>query len=269
MKDFLDGVTEPDSIRARHFVRHVERGIAEVGGAITWHCDHWVGEMSRGDTRKFVIGYSFPLNAVSSARVADDKVATTTILRENKVPCVEHRLVRPAWSGTEQIGWQAELPVVVKPNVESGGRDVHLVHTLDELDRTISELAERHRALAWSPFLEIGDEYRTVFLDDELLLAFRKVRADNGEWRHNLHFGATPEVCADPSTVDLLTDLGRDTMAALTLRFATVDIVTTPNGPLVLEVNSGVSLERFSRHSPEYTDLAGQVYARAVAAALR
>ncbi|WP_253890498.1 ATP-grasp domain-containing protein [Actinokineospora diospyrosa] len=268
MKDFLDGVAGPSSITDRHFVRHVERAVAELGGSIAWHSGHWIGEISRGGARGLIIGYSFPLNNVASAKAADDKVATTVLLLAAKVACVEHRLVRPGWTGSPSVNWDRELPVVVKPNVESGGRGVRLATATSELDTAIKELSGRYRALAWSPFLAVEDEYRTVFLDGELLLAFRKIRADPAEWRHNLHLGATPEVCADPSTVDRLRQVGGDAMAALGLRFATVDVVVVDGELLVMEVNSGVSLERFSRHSREYSALAGDVYARAVAASV-
>ncbi|WP_285611218.1 ATP-grasp domain-containing protein [Actinokineospora globicatena] len=268
MKDFLDDVAGSTSITDRHFVRHVERAIAELGGVVAWHSGHWIGELCRGAARGLIIGYSFPLNNVASAKAADDKVATTVLLRAAKIGCVEHRLVRPGWTGSPAVNWDRELPVVVKPNVESGGRGVLLAHTTSELDAAVRELSQRYRALAWSPFLEVDDEYRTVFLDGELLLAFRKVRTDPGEWRHNLHLGATPEVCVDPSTVDKLTQVGGDAMAALGLRFATVDVVVVDGEHLVMEVNSGVSLERFSRHSREYSALAGDVYARAVAASV-
>ncbi|MBM7771991.1 ribosomal protein S6--L-glutamate ligase [Actinokineospora baliensis] len=268
MKDFLDGVAGPSSITDRHFVRHVERAVAELGAGITWHSGHWIGEISRGAARGLIIGYSFPLNNVASAKAADDKVATTVLLAAAKVPCVEHRLVRPGWTGSAPVNWDRELPVVVKPNVESGGRGVLLAATRSELDSAIRELSGRYRAIAWSPFLTVADEYRTVFLDGELLLAFRKVRTGATEWRHNLHLGATPEVCVDPAVLDRLTQVGGDAMTALGLRFATVDVVVVDGEHLVMEVNSGVSLERFSRHSREYAALAGDVYAKAVAASV-
>ncbi|RLK54568.1 ATP-grasp domain-containing protein [Actinokineospora cianjurensis] len=268
MKEFLDGVVGSAGITDRHFVRHVERAVAELGGRVAWHSGHWIGELILGASRGLIIGYSFPLNNVASAKAADDKVATTVLLRAAKVGCVDHQLVRPGWSGSPSIRWERELPVVVKPNTESGGRGVRLVSTIDELHSAIGELSTRYRAIAWSSFLSITDEYRTVFLDGAMVLAFRKVRSDPTEWRHNLHLGATPEVCTDQSTLDSLAQVGADAMVALGLRFATVDVVVVDGEHLVMEVNSGVSLERFSRHSREYSALAGEVYAKAVAASV-
>ncbi|PPK70202.1 ATP-grasp domain-containing protein [Actinokineospora auranticolor] len=263
--DFPEGV--PGNIGGRHFVGHVERAAAAVGAFVTWHCDHWVAEISRGAARELLIGYTFPLNDAAASQIAWDKVAASAVLESAKVACVGHRLIRPDWAFGETVDWTPELPVVIKPNVAYGGRGVLLARTADEVAAAVAELLPRYPAIAWSPFLEIADEYRTVFLDGEPLLVFRKVRADNGEWRHNLHFGAVPELCE--STVDGLVDLGRDAMSALGLRFAAVDVVTTAEGVKVLEVNSGVSLERFSRCGPEFAARAGQVYARAVEACLR
>ncbi|WP_285505884.1 ATP-grasp domain-containing protein [Actinokineospora sp. NBRC 105648] len=268
MTNALGGVVGADAISGRQFVRHVDSAVAGLGGRVEWHSGHWVAEISLGPVRRFVIGYAFPLNNVASAKVADDKVATSVVLGRAGVERVEHHLLRPGWGGSPEVDWLRELPVVVKPNVGSAGRGVHRARTLDELDKALAELVPDYPALAWSPFLDVTDEYRTVFLDGEMLLAFRKVRTNPDEWRHNLHHGAVPVVCTDQSEVDRLAALGRGAMAALGLRFATVDIVGTPGGDRVLEVNSGVCLERFGKHSPDGERRAREVYARAVAASL-
>ncbi|MEV7550922.1 hypothetical protein AB0N89_14980 [Amycolatopsis sp. NPDC089917] len=265
----MDADPPRSGLADRHFVRHLENAVAEAGGTIAWHADHWLAEIRRDADRALVLGYSFPLNNVAAAKIADDKAASSTLMRAAGVPCLQQSLLRAAWRGNRQVDWRAELPIVLKPNAESGGRDVHRVHTEAELDALVSALSPRYRALAWSPLLDVEDEFRAVLLDGELLLAYRKVRPpDSQEWRHNLHFGAVPEVCGDHRTKQGLATLGRSATDALSLRFATVDIVTVQGDPLVLEVNSGVSLERFSHHGEENFRLAGRVYGDAIRACL-
>jgi len=53
---------------------------------------------------------------------------------------------------------------------------------------------------------------------------------------------------------------------ALGLRFASADIVASGDGLTVLEVNSGVCLERFSNSGPDHFRQAAQVYYRALRA---
>ncbi|MER6665517.1 hypothetical protein ABT256_13320 [Amycolatopsis japonica] len=263
----IDADPPRSGLADRHFVRHLENAVAEAGGTLAWHADHWLAEIRRDTDRALVLGYAFPVNNVVAAKIADDKAASSTIMRAAGVSCLHQSLWRPAWRGNQPVDWSVELPIVLKPNAESGGRDVHRVRTEGELEGLISTLSERYRALAWSPLLDVENEFRAVLLDGELLLAYRKVRPpDSHEWRHNLHFGAVPEVCTDPLTSERLAALGRSAMDALSLRFATVDIVTVEGGFLVLEVNSGVSLERFSRYDAENCRLAGRVYSEAVRA---
>ncbi|EMD21915.1 ATP-grasp domain-containing protein [Amycolatopsis azurea] len=265
----IDADPPRSGLADRHFVRHLENAVAGAGGTIAWHADHWLAEIRRDAGRALVLGYSFPLNNVAAAKIADDKAASSTLLRSGGVPCLHQSLLRPAWRGNRSVDWPVELPVVLKPNAESGGRDVHRVHTEGELEALVSSLSPRYRALAWSPLLDVEDEFRAVLLDGELLLAYRKVRPpDSREWRHNLHFGAVPEVCGDHRVNQRLATLGRSAVDALSLRFATVDIITVDGSYLVLEVNSGVSLERFSHHGEENFRLAGGVYAEAIRACL-
>lgn len=68
------------------------------------------------------------------------------------------------------------------------------------------------------------------------------------EWRHNLAFGAQPEVITpDNILYNALADIALSAAKAINLGFCTVDILQNLSGELkVLEVNSGVSVEKFA-----------------------
>lgn len=189
---------------------------------------------------------------------------------------------------------------VLKDNEGTGGMEVFRVRNRTELEQRALGLFQIARSLAISPFLPIRDETRLVMIDGECVLAYAKHRAeitgdgrhsvgqllamrqaastyDNpqvsltaipamGErvplqWRHNLGLGAEARVL-DPAVPALREPLvlARKAMAALTLRFASIDIVTVGNTPMVLEANAGVMLEVASR--PEFggRDLADRIY---------
>lgn len=89
------------------------------------------------------------------------------------------------------------------------------------------------------------------------------------QWRHNLGLGARPEVL-DPASpgIALALQLARQALAALTLRFASIDVVRVDGRLMVLEANSGVMLESATLASSEGDALADRIYHRALDLAL-
>ncbi|MBM7810264.1 ATP-grasp domain-containing protein [Saccharothrix algeriensis] len=259
----------------RHFVALVEQAAAASGAKVRRHSDHWLAEVVGDDRRVLVIGQVFPLNNAASAQVATDnqvatdKVATCRLLGDAGVPAVPHHLLRfadladPVALARSLVG----LPAVLKLHRESSGVDVLRARTAEDAARVLGHLAARSRAIAVSPFLVIDDEYRVVVLDGEVLLVYRKVIAP-GEWRHSLKFGARPDPAVPPATRAALVPMVRDAMRALELRFASVDIALVGGAPMVLEINSGVTLEHFSQAGPQHQALAADVYRAAIHASL-
>lgn len=86
--------------------------------------------------------------------------------------------------------------------------------------------------------------------------------------RHNLGAGSTPSLVADPAEAASLAELGLAAAAELGAVFCSVDVVDSEAGREVLEVNSGVMLERLAAESPEWWDRAAAVYESALLLAL-
>lgn len=256
------------------FVEQLSSAAATLGIRLTWHSDFWVARLTKGAVTKHVIGYTFPLNDAAAAQVTSDKAAAYALLRSTNLPAVPHRLLR--FHGMEPAEWTSavldgmSLPVVAKPHTGSGGVDVYRAATYEELDKTLTLLAERYRAITVSPFLNVDDEYRAVVLDREVKLIYRKVRNTEtkdgqvGEWRHNLRLGAYPELLDAGVAHDGLSALAIKATDALGLTFASVDIVTTGRQLQILELNSAVTLEHFSQHSPQYAEMALAIYETAL-----
>jgi glutathione synthase/RimK-type ligase-like ATP-grasp enzyme len=89
------------------------------------------------------------------------------------------------------------------------------------------------------------------------------------EWRHNLGQGAraVPVDANEPAHAAEL-DLARRAMAALGLRFASVDVVAVAGAPRVLEINAGVMLEVAAATSAGGTATADGIYHAALDLAL-
>ncbi|MFD2686337.1 RimK family alpha-L-glutamate ligase [Streptomyces phyllanthi] len=211
--------------------------------------------------------------------MASDKVATSVLLSDDGVPNVPHSLLRlrPDESVAEAaVG--LSVPVVLKPLNASGGRDVHRARTPVGLLDVLSTLTSRYSALTVCPWVPIRHEYRVVVLNGRTELAFEKrcTRPELGtdpvgwddcvEWRHNLKFGASAVVLDEPELCGSLGGLARRAMVSLGLVFGSVDIVDVHGELAVIEVNSGVCLERFSRQDSACYAAAERVYEAAVEA---
>jgi glutathione synthase/RimK-type ligase-like ATP-grasp enzyme len=82
------------------------------------------------------------------------------------------------------------------------------------------------------------------------------------QWRHNLGLGARPGIVdVDAKEHAEALELARRAMAALGLTFGSVDVVTTPEGLRVMEVNAGVMLE-VAASGETGAELADRIYHR-------
>lgn len=265
-------MTHTTATRRRAFVDQISLACAEVGATINWHSDNWVAEITYPPRRVLVIGQVFPLNNAAASHVASDKVAAYQLLAAAGVDAVPHHLLRypmaPEAMFTRALDACGGVPLVVKPHRESSGYDVRRASDRAELRYLLDYYATKYRAIAVSPWQDVLDEYRVVVLDGSPLLVYRKDLAEGPEWRHNLQFGARPDLDVQPQLRDSLEEMAQAAMGALDLRFASVDVIRLADRLLVLEVNGGVTLEHFGHASDRHRQLADDVYRAAVRASL-
>jgi len=102
---------------------------------------------------------------------------------------------------------------------------------------------------------------------------YARVPADGEEvllnWRHNLAQGSVAMILDthDPEAREVCA-LAQRAVQALEVQVASVDIVHTPAGPKILEVNSGIMMESLARHHPDGRALACRFYDRILCASL-
>jgi glutathione synthase/RimK-type ligase-like ATP-grasp enzyme len=239
--------------------------------SIEWLSDYWLCVISADGVEQRIIGGYFPINDAANAHLANDKAATSEILRRAGVTTIPHSLFRPQGRSVEacceDVLARWSPPIVLKPNLGSGGVDVCKVATPHELCEVLTQLTGRHLALAVSPYCPIDREVRCVVLDGRLKLAFEKVRPTAGpavdEWRHNLRLGRVPRLVDMHSEVHVV-ELALAACNAMQLRFATIDVVTHGTDASVLEINSSVTLDRFSSFSEAHWVLARDLYEDAI-----
>lgn len=162
----------------------------EFGLTISTAFTDWVIRLAHPDGRRILIfGYDFGLNSSSSAEIARDKGATSHLLREANVPCLEHRIVfRPDWAkytnqpSTYEAAFRAFKDfgedVVCKNNKGTGGIHVFRARAIGEVEQVLSDIFDVHYACTMSPFLKIDSEVRVILIDGHATAVFSKQRPE-------------------------------------------------------------------------------------------
>ncbi len=83
-------------------------------------------------------------------------------------------------------------------------------------------------------------------------------------WKHNLGQGARPRLLTGPDLPAEAVSLAKAAARALSVRFASVDVIRTDAGFEILEVNSGVMMEHFASCCAAYRHIAREIYRDAV-----
>jgi glutathione synthase/RimK-type ligase-like ATP-grasp enzyme len=83
-------------------------------------------------------------------------------------------------------------------------------------------------------------------------------------WKHNLGKGAKPVIVEENKLKKTLGNLALKASNAININFASVDIVETNNGMLVMEINSGVMTENFAQVNKEHYNIAKNIYKNAL-----
>ncbi len=152
--------------------------------------------------RRFFKGTNFDLNGSAAAQIAQDKDFCAKFLRMAGVNCPESKVgfapkciakwkaKNPAVAAALDPFASAEsavrdwgFPLFVKPNEGAEGEGVLLVQDAAQLKAHLEILYQEHdRVLFQRPAL--GDDYRLVVLDGEMLLAYQRIALSvtgNGE----------------------------------------------------------------------------------------
>lgn len=190
-----------------------------------------------------------------------------------------------------------EFPVVIKPNRGTSGRDIYFADAMFEVEFALLNILTGRDAAAASPWVDIEREIRCICFRQQVEITYEKLRScvvGNGvssvqelaiaaghdpcclsfsarhsvpksgekiylQRRHNLSSGAEP-VPIESKTVSELEQLVGSAANLLRLEFGAIDVVSTPSGFRILEVNSGIMLKNFAGHSTENESLCEELY---------
>ncbi len=234
---------------------------------------NWIIQLKKDEKINYIVGMKFSLNGNSSAMICDDKYAMYEVLKNNHVPTVECKLIyNPRVKDYESdLKDEKEITeylnkcgkVVVKDATGTFGRNVYCCEAYFEIKDALDEIFNKKKTAIISPFVNILGEYRCICLDDTCELVYEKVRASDN-WKHNLSNGASPHIVEDANLKQSLVKFALQIMKIINIRFASVDIIDTQEGLMLLEVNSGVCMNSFMLQVENGKEIAKQIYSKAI-----
>lgn len=228
---------------------------------LTWLSNFKVAKLCRGQEKHYIVLESFGLNSATAVAITNDKYATYCVLSDEKVPVIEHTLCygsdnsrdyakgRNTLAFVQEFFEQHEGDIVLKPNSGCAGKDVYHITERSQLADLLQKVCPGDNSASLCPFYDIAAEYRVIWLDDEPRLIYQKQR--QADWRFNLSNGAKSIDVTDTTLRQELVKIARAAVAAIGLRFCSVDIIQTEGKLLVLEVNSGVTSYNYLTQHPD------------------
>lgn len=147
----------------------------------------WVLQLSKEGKIRHITRNHLDLNPQATGEIADDKYATYEVLKSQNVPVIEHTMIfNPAMRNqyiSEEGVWSIVVSefskygcLVVKPNNGCQGQDVSLCHTLKETEEAIQNIFQKQTMASICPYYDIKTEYRTFYLNGEVLLIYGKTK---------------------------------------------------------------------------------------------
>lgn len=182
------------------------------------------------------------INSVEAMLTAIDKLAVAIKLQVAGLPIPLTMVVPDLRSAEEKV--RTEGLVVAKPLYGSLGEGVELWRPSDTLSRVIAEYLEEYGAVMLQEFIPSGGRDVRVFVVGDEAVAACTRRATEGEWRTNVAQGGVPDPI--PVTPELAR-LAVGAVKAVGLDYSGVDLIESPTGWRILEVNGSPSFEGLAK----------------------
>lgn len=188
------------------------------------------------------------LNSSQTVDTCDDKVVMSAALAANGVPTLRTAVVFSIESAL-QVGESYGYPLIVKPVSGSWGRLLAKANSPASL-RTLLEQKQQlgthhHSVFYLQEYIQKpGRDIRSFVVGGDVIAASYR----NAEhWITNVARGAVSTVCEVTDEIEQMSRAAADAVGA---EIAGVDLVETPDGLKVIEVNSGAEFKGLGSASP-------------------
>jgi glutathione synthase/RimK-type ligase-like ATP-grasp enzyme len=168
------------------YITLIEEQAKELGIEIRHYAEKWAMELRLNSSKKFIVGYTFPLNNSACYKIIRNKNLCAEVLQENNVPVVPHDVL---YSPTHldkhhDFRGNSELiaeyikkynyPLVIKKNNTTKGQGVFIAKNATQLEKILAFVFTTEAAVSISPYRESIREFRNVILDGKCLLTYEK-----------------------------------------------------------------------------------------------
>ena len=196
------------------------------------------------------------VNSARASNIADDKVATSLTLAMAGVPSIRTYAAFDVEAALKVLETQVGYPAVIKPITGSWGRLLAKVNT-PEAARSVMEHKKalgsfQHGVFYIQQYIEKPGRDLRIFVVNGEVIAGSYRTAEH--WVTNVARGAISRPC--PITPEIA-EIATAATGAIGLELAGVDLVETPDGLQVIEVNTGVEFKGLIKTTD--VDIAGVV----------
>lgn len=188
-------------------------------------------------------------------QLARDKLRSFQTLVQHQLPVPATIMIGPYENLHQAVAKLGGYPIVVKILESTHGDGVELAHNMWELQRLVGDFLRYNDRLLLQEYIAEakGADTRVLIVDGQIIASMRR-QAKAGEFRSNLHRGATSlAVQLQPEEEALVKNVAR----VLNIEVAGVDILPSAKGPLVMEVNASPGLEGIENTTGK--DVAGAI----------
>ncbi|MDB5088590.1 MAG: cphA [Mucilaginibacter sp.] len=168
------------------YIKLISEEASSLGIEVNFFTGNWAIQLSKSGIKKFIVGYTFPLNDSACYKMIRNKNLCSEILTANNVPNVPHQLMfspavlekRKSVAGNfkiiQQFITENGFPILIKKNNSTKGEGVYLLNSEPELETALSKVYATDITFCLSPFRKNIREYRNVVLDGKCLLSYEK-----------------------------------------------------------------------------------------------
>lgn len=233
MKCYMDISSSKPLVRYRGGeILEFDAIIPRIGASVTF--------FATAVLRQFEMQGVYVLNSSLAITRARDKLRAHQLLSRKNIGMPRTGFAASHTSAHDLIESVGGAPIVIKLLEGTQGKGVILSETAKGAESLIHAFRNLNAFFLVQEFIkEAGGADLRCFVVGEKVVAVMERKAQNGEFRSNVHLGGTTRIVKiDKQTRESAVQAAK----IMGLRVAGVDIVRSNRGPLVLEVNSSPGL---------------------------
>lgn len=175
--------------------------------------------------------------------IAHNKLLTQLVLQQQNIP-MPRTYVSSTADAAKSLLKKIRYPIVMKFPEGTQGKGVMFADSVSSASSLLDALGVLKQTFIIQEYIDTdGTDIRAIVLGDKVIAAMRR-KAQKEEKRANIHAGGKGVyIELDPETARIAVDTAR----ALGAELLAVDILESPLGPQIIEVNSSPGLQGISK----------------------